>query len=83
MTGVRSINRRTLHVAIQREKAAWNRYRGYCESKMWNERGFVRDETSVGLFNEWQILYSVKLDLMGKRRIRRSYRKRGLNLCRS
>lgn len=83
MTGLRTIDRTTLKEAIFREKAAWNRYKGYCESKLWRERGFVRDEASTGLFNEWQILYSLKLDLMGKRRLRQTYRKGGLNLCRS
>lgn len=85
MTGIREIDRTTIKAAIQREKAAWDRYKGHCLAMVWAERGkFVRDETSIALFNEWQILYSVKRDLMGKRRLpRRPYRKGGLNLCRS
>lgn len=80
MTGIREIDRTTLRAAIAREKAAWERYRAHCTALMSGK--FIRDETSILLFNEWQILYSVKLDLMGKRH-RRHYRNGGLNLCRS
>lgn len=85
MRGIRSTDQSTLKVAIAREKMAWNRYRAHVVAMAWAERGaFVRNETSIALFNEWQILYSVKLSLMGRRRLpRRSYRKGGLNLCRS
>ncbi len=83
MTGIREIDRTTLKGAIAREKAAWERYRAHCTALTWASYGkFVRDETSIMLFNEWQVLYGVKLDLMGKRH-RRHYRKGGLNLCRS
>jgi len=80
MTGIREIDRTTLKGAIAREKAAWKRYRAHCTALMPGK--FIRDKTSILLFNEWQVLYGVKLDLMGKRH-RRYYRKGGVHLCRS
>ena len=76
----KAINNGTLRAAMQREKAAWNRYRTYCVSRFYEDNKFLRDEASIGLFGEWQILYEVRRSLTPKPR---RYRKGGLNLCRS
>lgn len=79
------MSRALVKAAYAQEREAWRRYRRHVVHEYWYTRAWSNDHDpeAAELFNAWRATYEARLSLMPPERIRRRYRKGGLNLCRS